>query len=255
MDKGTIVFHNDYHVFEHHLKTLNISEKSLGLSDSEFLSIYNYSRQELFHKLFNANHLWSYVCKVVKKRDGSIGYKILNSNNKVNDLCAKDIYFALTMDDWSFGHWTEMKDIQNLSVSNGGNWIMKNPSEKTKRTIDKIILNFGKMGRLTNMLFGIVSCKDGPKYPNSHPLNSEWDSYNPYYPKNDAFGGYYKNRNMGFYDKPQDYWGSKSTIHAVPFLRDNIKPTTFSVAKPTKGYENRMCMFINFPNGLPFRIQ
>jgi len=267
MERGTIVFHNDYHIFDAILNSLNVSEKSLGLSDSEFVSIYNYPRQELFHRLFNANHLWSYVCKEINKRDGSIGYKILNSNNNVNNLDAKDIYFALTMDDWSFAHWTEMNDIKNLSMSKGGNWIMKKPSYSTRNTAEKIILNFSKMGRPKDMLFGIVSCKDGPKYPNSHPLNSQWDKYSPYYPKHDATFGQQKSPSIyaspksghyswtGVYDKPQGFWGSKSTLHAVPFLRDNIKPTTFSVAIPPKSYADRICMFINFPNGLPFRIQ
>jgi hypothetical protein len=255
MDAGTIVFHNDYHVFEDILMGLGVSEKSLCFSDSEFLSIHNHSRQALFYKLFNANHLWSYVCKKVKKRDGSLAYKILNANNKVNTMDANDIYFAVKMDDWSFSHWTEMDSIKNLSISKGGQWIMKKPSDSTKRTTDKIILNFGKMGRPTEMLFGIVSCKDGAKYPPSHPLNSEWDKYDPYYPKHGAFGGMFQNKTNSFFDKPYDYWGSKSTIHAVPFLRDNIKPTTFSVVIPTNSYEHRMCMFINFPNGLPFNFE
>ena len=83
-------------------------------------------------------------------------------------------------------------------------------------------------------------------------MNSEWDKYDPYYPKHGAFGELFTNK---YFDKPYDYWGSKSTIHAVPFLRDNIKPTTFSVVIPTNSYENRMCMFINFPNGLPFNFE
>lgn len=255
MDRGTIVFHNDYHVFEDILKGFGVTENSLCLSDADFSSIYNKSRQALFYQLFNSNHLWSYLCKKIKKRNGSIGYKILNTSNNVNNVDAEKIYFAITMDDWSFSHWTEMKDIQNLSMSKGGNWIMKKPSDSTKRTTDKIILNFGKMGRSKDMLFGIVSCKNGPKYPQSHPLNSEWESFKPYYPTNDAFGGYYNNKNMGLYDKPTDYWGSKSTLHAVPFLRENITPTTFSVAQPPKSYANRLYLFHNFPNGIPFRFE
>ena len=255
MDKGTIVFHNDKHIFDDMLRELGVSEKSLCLSDAKFLSLTNHKRQLLFHKLFNANHLWSYVCKPVMKRDGSSAYKVLNSNNNVNEVLEIDIYFAVKMNNWTFSHWAEMKDIKTLSMSNGGNKIMKKPSDATKRGADKVTLHFGKVGHSKDILYGIVSCKDGAKYPNSHPLNAQWDSYSPYHPKRDAFGGYFKNKAMGFNDKPTDYWGSKSTLHAVPFLRDNIMPTTFSVVSPTKSYGNRLCMFINYPDGLPFRIQ
>ena len=81
-----------------------------------------------------------------------------------------------------------------------------------------------------------------PKKPLTHIINQvmntpPWMNPNP----------------MG--QNPYSKWYSedKTTLHAVPFLRDNIKPTTFSVKKRVKSSENDLRMFINFPNGLPIR--
>jgi len=61
MDKGTIVFHNDKHIFDDMLRELGVSEKSLCLSDAKFLSLpitsvnyyfTNYSMQTIYGVMY-----------------------------------------------------------------------------------------------------------------------------------------------------------------------------------------------------------
>ncbi len=51
-----------------------------------------------------------------------------------------------------------------------------------------------------------------------------------------------------------NYYPYASTLHAIPFSRDNIKPQSFTVIKQTASLENQLCVFVNFPNGIPMII-
>ena len=136
---------------------------------------------------------------------------------------------------------------------------MKKPSLSTIKLSKSIKAVFG-LGQ--NMLYQLVSlAKGSPSYPSSNPFNSQWDEYNPYKPSKETFQGYYKSMTNSPWGtppprsaSPYNFAQDKTTLHAVPFLRDNIQPTTFSVKKTAKSYENDLRMFINFPTGLPLRL-
>ena len=66
------------------------------------------------------------------------------------------IYFALSMDDFTFTHWAEMKNSKKILHSPQGTVIMKRPSNSTIKVCKKIKQVFG-LGQ--NMLYQIVSLK------------------------------------------------------------------------------------------------
>ena len=146
---------------------------------------------------------------------------------------------------------------------------MKKPSDSTIKKCKRMKRVFG-LGE--GMLYQIVSLKAGfPNYPKSNPFNKEWEKYDPYKPSEDAFKKWYgdnlapekwasiRNERYSYpYEKTKDsmkwFATDTTTLHAVPFLRDNIKPTTFTVAKRVKSFDDDLRMFINFPHGLPIII-
>ena len=69
--------------------------------------------------------MWGFVCGLIKRKNGEVAYKILNSNNKVNQINADDIYFALSMDDFTFTHWAEMENDKKVLLSPHSTVIMK----------------------------------------------------------------------------------------------------------------------------------
>ena len=254
---GTIVFYRHYARFTDILTHMNVKEQSLCISDDEFSKHYGYDRQALFHILYQSNDMWGFVCSKIR---GKPAYKILNSNNKVNRVEYDDIYFALQMDDFSFSHWAEMENDRKILLSPHGKTIMKRPSPTTinKAKFVKKVFGLGE-----NMLYQVVSLEKGsPSYPSSNPFNSQWEKYDAYLPTENAFEQWYnidvKNNSPWGATTPYYQKGDsqgKTTLHAVPFLRDNIKPTTFAVTKQVKSYENDLKMFINFPKGLPIILQ
>ena len=253
---GTIVFYRHYARFTDILTHMNVKEQSLCISDDEFSKHYGYDRQALFHILYQSNDMWGFVCSKIR---GKPAYKILNSNNKVNRVEYDDIYFALQMDDFSFSHWAEMENDRKILLSPHGKTIMKRPSPTTinKAKFVKKVFGLGE-----NMLYQVVSLEKGsPSYPSSNPFNSQWEKYDAYLPTENAFEQCYnidvKNNSPWGATTPyyQKWYQGTTTLHAVPFLRDNIKPTTFAVTKQVKSYENDLKMFINFPKGLPIILQ
>ena len=190
MELGTIVFYQHRDVFDEILLHMKAKEQALSLDDKTFEEHYTYSRQALFHILYQSNGLWGFVCHEIKRRDGSIGYKILNKDNSITEINKCDIYFALKMDDFTYTHWTEMKDKRNIKTSSQGTPITKKPSDssiKKAKMVTKAYL--GKQ----RMLYQIVSLEEGnPYYSNSHPFNSQWNDYDPYKPSENPFSQYMK---------------------------------------------------------------
>ena len=250
---GTIVFYRHYDKFQDILARRNVKEQSLGVSDEAFIQFHGFDRQELFRELYNSNELWGFVCG---KIGGRAAYKILNSNDKLNHIDTNDIYFALSMDDFSFSFWAEMENEKRVMISDGS-LVLKKPSSTTIKSSKFVKTVFG-MGN--NLLYQIVALEKGsPYYPVSNTINSRWEDYDSYSPKKNEMSNWYKNLKAQnpnftspyghFYPKWND---NKSTLHAIPFIRDNLKPTAFTV----KGidYASDLRMFINFPNGLPIKI-
>jgi hypothetical protein len=260
MDLGTIVFYRNYGVFTDTLTHMKVQEKALNTPDELFQEHYGYHRQALFHILYQSPDMWGFVAKPINKRDGSIEYKVVNSDGNIKTVKDSDIYFALKMDDYSYTHWVEMKGETAVAKSVGKKMITKKPSssciKKAKR--GKMVFGLG-----ANILFQMATLTKGsPQYPLSNPFNNDWKEYDPYYPTKETFASY-----GGFYKDMRDYnpqaqqpnwdnlWKSKqTTLHAIPFLRDNISPTTFSVVRQIKAAENDMRMFINFRKGIPITL-
>ena len=261
MELGTIVFYRKYEDFQDILKHMNgAKEQSLGLDDATFKDHYGYDRQALFHVLYQSDDMWGFVCHKINKKDGSIGYKVINAKNKVNIINDSDVYFALAMDDFTYTHWAEMESSKKIKMSPQGTPIMKKPSDSSIKKAKVVKRVFG-MGH--KMLYQIVSLTDGkPKYAYSNPFNDQWKDYDPYTPTNNPFGYAMKSNWIpnSPYPQPQSQqptWNpstwknNTTTFHAVPYLRDNIKPTKFTVVRKMECEYSDLRMFVNFPTGLP----
>ena len=253
MELGTIVFYQDYEDFEGILNHMKIQSHALGIDDKTFKDHYGYDRQSVFQILYQSNNMWGFVCKTIARKDGSTGYRIINAKNKVGQINESDIYFSLTMDDFTYTHWAEMEDMKEIKTSPQGTPIMKKPSDSSMRRAKSVKKIFG-LGQ--NMLYQIVSVEEGGlQYPASNPFNSQWKEYDPFTPTADAYKGYYNKSMPNAYKtqswNPSTWFNKDTTLHAVPFLRDNIKPTRFSVVKEIEGAANNLRMFVNFPQGLP----
>jgi hypothetical protein len=260
MDLGTIVFYRKYDEFQDILKHMNgAKEQSLGLDDATFKDHYGYDRQSLFHVLYQSNDMWGFVCHTITKRKGGIAYKVLNHNNKVTIINDSDIYFALAMDDFTYTHWAEMESSKKIKMSPQGTPIMKKPSDSSIKKAKVVKRVFG-MGH--KMLYQIVSLTDGkPKYAYSNPFNDQWKDYDPYRPTNNPYDYTMKSNwtppnpyipqghPQSF--NPMGWRNGVTTFHAVPYLRDNIKPTSFSIVRKMECEYSDLRMFVNFPEGLP----
>jgi len=241
MKLGTLVFYRHKNEFNDILTHMKVVEQSLSIEDHLFKDFYGYDRQALFHILYQSDKMWGFVCKSINRKDGTVGYKILNSKNKVNEINDSDIYFALKMDGFNYTHWSEMESEYLIKTTPANTPILKTPSDSSIKRAKRVKLSFG-LGQ--KMLYQIVSLEEGsPRYPNSNSWNSQWDKYAPFTPSQQ---GYYKS----FTNDPYS-WNPKMTLHAIPFFRNNITPTTFSVARKANAAMADLRMFINFPNGIP----
>jgi hypothetical protein len=140
---------------------------------------------------------------------------------------------------------------------------MKKPSDSSIKKAKVVKRVFG-MGH--KMLYQIVSLTDGkPKYAYSNPFNDQWKDYDAYRPTKNPYdymmksnwipnNPYPPQRQSG--PSPSTYnpmgWrNGVTTFHAVPYLRDNIKPASFSVVRKMESEYSDLRMFVNFPTGIP----
>ena len=261
MELGTVLFYANYDDFAGILKHMKVDAEALSLSDEKFQQEYGYDRQSLFHVLYQSNDMWGFLCKTITDEDRSVSYKILDSHNRVKTINESEVYFALTMDDFTYTHWAEMENEKKIKTSSQGTAIMKKPSNSSIQKAKKVKRIFG-MG--FKMLYQIVCLNDGnPSYPQSNPFNSQWKDYDPYKPTQNPYDYMMKSSWMpntpypknpaqqGNWNHPSTWWNHGTTFHAVPYMRDNLKPTKFSVALGTASAANDLRMFVNFPQGLP----
>jgi hypothetical protein len=271
MDIGAIAFYDHEARFKDILAHMKVSDLAFNLSDEDFENRYGYDLQSVFHTLYQSDDMWGFVAAIVNKKDGSTAYKIITKGDSLREVASDDVYFALKMDGYSYTHWAEMDSNNTVQVSKGGNRIFKKPSERVKRSAKNLDLKLFK----DRMLYQVVetSASDWDNYYSmSNPNNSQWDKYTPYYAPQDttmksSMYGYYPTQNHPQQHYPPsnsrqqprqqqspwpNYYPQRKTRHAIPFLRDNIKPSTLSVMRQTKSCENQLCVFVNFPDGLPF---
>tara|TARA_R110000824_G_scaffold196955_1_gene380221 strand:- start:216 stop:1028 length:813 start_codon:yes stop_codon:yes gene_type:complete len=258
MDVGTVVFYQHEDRFKEILQHMKVSERELSLDDDEFQNKHGYGRQSVFHTLYQSDDMWGFICSTVKKRDGSTAYKILNHKESVKEIGSDSLYFILKMDDYTYTHWAEMKTRHSIIHSPNGSRILKKPSEKVKKSAKKLELKLLQ----DKMLYQIVETQANDwldYYPSTSSNNSRWEKYQPYYldPTMKSMTSPYQQPRH--YPNPQDpdsrqwpnYYPKRKTIHGIPFIRDNLKPSTFSVVSHRALAENKLCVFVNFPNGLP----
>ena len=247
MDLGTIVFYRNEKEFDAILDHAKIKAQSLSIEDAQFKEFYGYSRQSVFHILYQSDKMWGFLASKINRKNGATAWKVINSDNKVSIIEDSQIYFALTMDDFTYTHWAEMNDKNTVSESPHSKRIIKKPSISSIKNAKVVKTAFLPKSK---MLYQIVSlAKGNPLYPSSNPFNSQWEHYDPYSPAKNPYHKYISTN-----PTQQGYWTTESTFHAVPFLRDNINPSTFTVVRKAKTPTNELRMFINYPNGIPISI-
>jgi hypothetical protein len=261
MELGTIVFYRKKKEFDSVLEHMKVKPQALSIDDDLFKDFYGYDRQALFHVLYQTDNMWGFVASKINRKNGTKAWKVINADNKVSIIEDSGIYFALTMDDFTYTHWAEMEDEKKIKKSPHGALVMKKPSTSSIRKAKAVKTSFFAPEK---MLYQIVSLTKGhPQYPASNPFNSQWDKYAPFQPTQNPYADIYKsmrtnppqsNKPSPAYSKWMPDWSSNSTFHAVPFFRDNIKPTTFSIMRKVQTPANDLRMFINFPDGIPLNL-
>ena len=256
MEAGAIVFYDGYDDFQKTLKGMGLNEHDLCLEPNEFYERFNYDIQAPYQLLLSLRSAWGFICRPVKKRNGDEAFKILNHNDDVKEINSDSVYFAMEMTDYVFNQWNEMDNPHKISKSEHGSPVRKKPSQQNIKNCIKQSYLFDN----NKMLYQVVE-SENPSYSDKHPFNTEWNDYEPYYmtPKdytNYRYPAQSKSKSWNPYTPRQPYnTGKKKTLHAVPFLRTNIKPISLKVANKTAMYENDLRIFWNYPNGIPLVIR
>ena len=168
MDLGTVVFYRNKKEFDSVLDHMKVKPQSLSIEDSHFKEFYGYDRQSLFHVLYQSDNMWGFVASKINRKDGTIGWKVINADNKVSQVNDSEIYFALKMDSFSYTHWAEMEDKNTIKKSPHGSRIMKKPSDSSVKKA-KVVKN--SYLPEDKMLYQIISLSNGnPQYPSSNPF-------------------------------------------------------------------------------------
>ena len=265
MEVGAIAFYRHEDRFKEIIKHLGTSDKAFAMTDTDFEEKYGYSLQSVFHTLYQSDDMWGFVARKVNKRDGSTAYKLVSEKESIREVPADDIYFALKMTDYDYTHWAEMASPYGLQESKGGLRIMKVPTKTVKGNAEH-----REMKCFGNALYQVVKTQanDWDNYYNMGSYNNtQWHDKQPYFldpmqsmtnrkqynPRQQPQGQYVN----PFVPNPTpwpNYSPNASTLHAIPFSRDNIKPISFTVIQQTASLENQLCVFVNFPNGIPMII-
>jgi len=251
MDVGAIAFYQHEDRFKDILHHMGTSDRAFYLSDNDFEEKYGYSLQSVFHTLYQSDDMWGFVARKVNKRDGSTAYKLINHADSVKEVPADDIYFVLEMNDYNFTHWAEMESKRGIKHSAFGKRVLKTPSARVRANAIK--QDWIMADRVLYQIVKTSSSDWGDYYSTSSFNNTKWMSEQPYYYDPPSMGS--RNNYPQGMPTPtspwENYYPNRSTLHAIPFSRDNIKPLSFKVLKHTSSLENQLCVFVNFPNGIP----
>ena len=254
MEAGAIAFYDGYDNFQTTLKGMGLNEHDLCLEPTEFYDRFNYDIQAPYQLLLSLRESWGFICRPVKKKNGDGAYKILNHKDDVREIMADSIYFAMEMTDYVFSQWNEMDNPHKITKSKQGSPVRKKPSQTNIKNCIKQSFLFDN----NKMLYQVVQ-SENPKYSDYHPFNAEWHDHSPYYltPKDYTQMRYPQHGQQKWSNNPYPSYNpsKKKTLHAVPFLRTNIKPIKLRVVKKTAVYENDLRIFWNYPNGIPLVIR
>ncbi len=253
MEAGAIAFYNGYDDFQNALKGMGINEHDLCLEPDDFYKRFNYDIQAAYQLLLSRRESWGFICRPVNKKNGTKAFKILNHDDDVREITADSVYFAMEMTDYVFSQWNEMDNPHKITKSKNGSPVRKTPSPKNIKDCIKQSFLFDN----NKMLYHIVECEDA-YYSDHHPFNTQWNDYAPYYTTPQDYLRQKQGRQQQPWNPNPSYPynpGRKKTLHAVPFLRSNIKPVALKVVKKTALYENDLRIFWNYPNGIPLVIR
>jgi hypothetical protein len=248
MRVGAIAFYDWEHTFFATLTQMNLTKDSFLLNDDDFYSKYSVHKQAPLLMLLTHNQCWGYVAKKVNKRNGTTAWIVVNELDNFKQIQEDDIYFTLNLDDYTFQNWDELSSPHTLFRSKGNHLIRKNPSDTNRKNCVK---GEFKVFKNSKLLHQVVECTN-THYGKKHPYNAQWDDnkFSPYYPTSSDFQKFYKNMTNPLPYNPK----VKKTFHAIPFLRNNIKPTKLSVFIKPKEPVPTPKMFFNFPQGITMII-
>jgi hypothetical protein len=250
MRAGAIAFYTNSHEIRNQLLMMNMSFEQLTmLSDEEFAKSNNVVKEAVLLLLLTHTECWGYVAKKINRRNGQTAWRIVNHKDNFTEVADDVIYLVLNLEDYDFKHWDEMSSVHTLAYSKGGSPIRKTPSKEDKKRCVKSDFSIFKNSKL---LHHLVESKE-PYYNKSHPFNSQWNDYAPYYkPMSDY------NPKSHFKSLTSNPYTSKllrkDTLHAIPFLRTNIIPTKVSLWIKPKTPVEVPRLFVNFPQGIPLKL-
>jgi len=241
MRQGAIAFYTNSHEIRNQLKMMGITlEQLTKLSDVEFAKANNVVKEAVLLLLLTHNECWGYVVKKINRRNGQTAWRIVNHQDQFKEIADDVIYLTLNLEEYDFKLWDEMENPYSIARSKGGSPIRKSPSKTDRARCSKKGFHIDK-----RVLYQLVECEDNPYYSPSHPFNTQWRNYKPYF-TTPSQQEYYKS-----FMNPY----TKKSIHAVPFLRTNIQPTKVSVWLRPKEPVDTPRMFFNFPQGIPIEIR
>jgi len=250
MKQGAIAFY----AFQPHLVStlanMGLTFQDLYLDDVDFAKKHGYVKEGVLLMLITLNECWGFLARTINKRDGSLAWKIMTNKDTLKEVSEDDIYLVFNLEDYDFNMWDEMTSNKTLARNKAGNPVRQVPQKSSLRKLEKKSFYIFKN---SNILHQLVECGDDYLRYANHPFNT--DNFKPYqYPPTNPFDSYYKSfpfTTPKGYTTPKNYIWNKHTLHAVPFLRNNIKPTKLSVwVKPKKPIEHPN-IFFNFPANVP----
>ena len=223
-----------------------VIEQFTLLSDEEFYQIHGVEKQVPLLLALSNHEDWGYVAKKINRRNGKTAWKIVNHKDNIIEVPEEKIRLVVNVDSYTFKLWDELSSPVSLARSKGNNLIRKSPSDAN---IKFCVKGDFKMFKDCRILHQLAECTEA-YYNKSHPFNNQWDmdKHSPYTtPKKLLQKLYEKSNSLQSFKK-------KKTLHAIPFLRNNIKPTKLSVFIKPKEPVPTPPMFFNFPQGIPLQI-
>ena len=252
MDAGCVLFHRGQEVWDDTLTGLGINERDLHIDPNRFKTLHGLDIQSIFILFYEHPEMWSFLCREVRKRNGSLAYKVMDKDNRIKEIPQDDVYFALKIEDYDFRRWALMKCKKSILTSEHNTPIVKVPSNGSKNAVIKGDFLFPpKPTTAGKMLYQIVRCpSQSVKHPYYEAFNTEWEKHKTWKNKwnlnvDDLL--YLKSIMAKFDDsKPCEHY-------AIQFSHNNIKPTRFSVAKQCRSYQDDLFICFNFPQGFPLK--
>jgi len=251
MDAGCVLFHKGQEVWDDTLAGIGINEKDLHIDPDKFKKFHGLDLQSIFILFYEHPEMWSFLCREVKKRNGSLAYKVMDKNNKIKEIPQDDVYFALKIEDYNFRRWALMKGEKRILTSEHNTPVVKVPSKGSKKTLIKGDFLFpSKSTTAGKMLYQIVRCpSQSVKHPYYEAFNTEWEKHKTWENKwTDTKDLAYLQSMMSKFD------GSKPCEHyAIQFSHNNIQPNRFSIAKQCRSYQDDLFICFNFSQGFPLK--